>query len=601
MHFISCINTTVMKQQQVEEYINCNNLHIIRVSPKTIGIGVEGNAPVLLKEGIHEIYSPQFEFKTVVDFSKRMHYQEGPLNLIFVPSGMVALCEVNKVGHFFKHKEHDEGDDSNEGQLGCHVINATQFQVKGIQPLTTEHLCVGRKHRVLVPSGKIGIYTVDGVPGVLNAGEPFYYEHDSFRYIQSYNLCDPVISHNSLKIITVKEGHAGIIYDEGVCVAYQKGRHVFTKPTQKFSGFLSLGTETFAIPSLTTVSADNVELTFNAAITIEMVDPAMACRTLMSSGSGLHGGGSRVAEQDSGQAFGQGLIHRTIADLARLHLASIVGHHKYNMAFKATQIISEEKAQRGGAIPSATNPEVAQTASPDQPIDFKGMLCSEFLQGAAAREAEAKAMGKASEIHQARLRLQSLGKDELDAALPQRIKELEVEYETLTEEAHRLAEPSGHKSFVAEMWEKGIKITKFSIEDIKINDTTLAKSMAQAALLDLEQAKANADAMASVARADGKAKVKKREAEGEAEARMILAEADYQAKVRLAEAEQEEIRIISEAMENAQEFGPMWSQWKLTRTAGEAIGQSPGTTLMLTPSHGDAAQLMAVKKASALI
>jgi len=601
MHFISSINCSVDKFQQMENHVHYGNLHLIRIPPKNIGIGVFGNEhdmsgfPVLLAPGIHEIRNAQFQLvhgsisfgdSSSTNIIQRpgqqesspywsgdaaratgLHYQAGPLNLIFVPTGMIALCEIEGVGHFLAHKDPSIEAAAQRGQnvnaQGAHIINTRPFILKAVASLTCEHLNAGTKHRILVPSGRIGIYEENGVPGFLQAGRPFYYDSPTFKYHKSYDLTEPRIEYNSLKIITVKEGHVGIVYDEGCCLAYKKGWHVFDKPTQKFAGFISLGMETFVIPPVTTVSADNVELSFVAAITIEISDPATACKWLMSASSN-----SRATQDE--QEFGQGLIHENVANLARLHLASIVGHHSYNMAFKATQIVEGDSNSRA------------------PPTDFKGVLCAEFLQGAAAKDAEGRAHRKAEEIEAAKQAL-PLASDK--AAAEQALLRLQTQYKKCHKDAQRLAEPTGSKSFVTEMWEKGIKVTKFSIEDIRIMDPSLATAMGKAALLDLDQAKARTDANAAVARADGEAKVKRREAEGAAQAKGILVDAEYKTKVKSAEADHKEIQILSDAMRRAGSFSKMWGEWKLTRGAGEALSQTKSAVVM-APSMGELSGLL---------
>jgi len=169
LHLSDTINCNVEVFSQNADDINHGNLHIVRVSPKTIGIGVYGypsGDPVLLEEGIHEIHSPVFQFVTHVDFAIRRHYQQGPYNLLFVPTGHVALCEIDGIGHFLAHKDPAEAETRGErgAALGAHIINAKPFRLKEISALTEEYLWVGTKHRVLVPDGKIGIYEEKGVP-----------------------------------------------------------------------------------------------------------------------------------------------------------------------------------------------------------------------------------------------------------------------------------------------------------------------------------------------------------------------------------------------------------------------------------------------------
>ena len=79
LHVSDTMNCDVRVFDQNQDDINHGNLHIVRVSPKTIGIGVYGfpsGDPVLLEEGIHEISSPVFQFVTHVDFALQRHYQQ---------------------------------------------------------------------------------------------------------------------------------------------------------------------------------------------------------------------------------------------------------------------------------------------------------------------------------------------------------------------------------------------------------------------------------------------------------------------------------------------------------------------------------------------
>ena len=89
-----------------------------------------------------------------------------------------------------------------------------------------------------------------------------------------------------------------------------------------------------------------------------------------------------------------------------------------------------------------------------------------------------------------------------------------------------------------------------------------------------------------VSRADGDAKVKKKSAEGAAQARKISVEADFNARIRLAEAEQEEIRLLTAAMRTSGKSSDMWSQWKMTRSAGDALSNA-ASTIIMTPNMQD--------------
>ena len=51
----------------------------------------------------------------------------------------------------------------------------------------------------------------------------------------------PVIRHESVKMVTVKEGFAGVSFDEGALVVLRPGRHVLDRALHDFAGFVTLG------------------------------------------------------------------------------------------------------------------------------------------------------------------------------------------------------------------------------------------------------------------------------------------------------------------------------------------------------------------------
>ena len=66
----------------------------------------------------------------------------------------------------------------------------------------------------------------------------------------------------------------------GVLQILNPGRHILNKPTHFLAGFLPSGQQTLAIEAVTSMSADNVGIKFDSALTIRVIDPAKAVTML---------------------------------------------------------------------------------------------------------------------------------------------------------------------------------------------------------------------------------------------------------------------------------------------------------------------------------
>ena len=162
---------------------------------------------------------------------------------------------------------------------GRHFINQPNLRWIGFKKLTTEYISVGSKHRIVIPDGKIGLAWDNGKPTIFKHGEVYNISSPYFRYVKSVELTSPVIVH-AIKIITVREGVFGVSYDEGVMSILEPGRWILSKGTQSFAGFLPSGQTTLAIEEATSMSADNVGIKFDSALTIQVSDPKAAVREL---------------------------------------------------------------------------------------------------------------------------------------------------------------------------------------------------------------------------------------------------------------------------------------------------------------------------------
>jgi hypothetical protein len=101
-------------------------------------------------------------------------------------------------------------------------------------------------------------------------------------------------------------------------VVLQAGRHVLDKPSHFFAGNLSAGMELLKLRDVCSLTADNVQLKFDAALSLRVSDPVKAV-TMLCRGS-----------------FDMGTLLQTIKDKADLVLNSSIGQHRFNQAFSAT-------------------------------------------------------------------------------------------------------------------------------------------------------------------------------------------------------------------------------------------------------------------------
>lgn len=195
------------------------------------------------------------------------------------PRAQIVPVMVNGEGHFLLE--------------GRHTINQARFTINcpvadtkiRYASLTAEYVFAGTRHRIVVPRGKLGLALEKGEPLIYEPGSMHLVNSAFFEYKGSVDVTQQVVEHGSLKIVTVKDGQVGITYNDGVLELLQTGRHHITSQTHILAGFVSTGQQTLRIAEVTGMTLDNVELAFDAAICIRVVDAQKAV-TMLASGKG---------------------------------------------------------------------------------------------------------------------------------------------------------------------------------------------------------------------------------------------------------------------------------------------------------------------------
>jgi len=345
---------SVRKAKMTENCIQSGIISILRVTPGNIGLGLSNGIPKILLPGMHVINDPLFEFKGSASMTD-LHISVGCVHLITVPMGQVGLCSVNSTPHFLEQ--------------GRHHINNQGFRWLGFHNSTDEHIACGSKHRVIVPNGKLGLAWDCGQAVILEPQKVYNIDSPTWSYVQSVPITTQVIFHGGIKVVTVREGFAGISFDDGKMTVLPPGRHVLTKTTHIFSGFLSTGQQTLSIAQVTSMSSDNVGLRFDAAITVQVTDPAKAVTMLANLG-----GDSRIE-------FDPKNMYTAIVQKAKIALAIIVGNNRLNNP-KRVKTIMGDKATASLPYNGDDTPDASHGGVDNDPVDegsFKQVVHDTFL------------------------------------------------------------------------------------------------------------------------------------------------------------------------------------------------------------------------------
>ena len=123
----------------------------------------------------------------------------------------------------------------------------------------------------------------------------------------------------------VCQGKFGVSYNEGALEILLPGRHILSKATHFFAGFLPSGQQTLNIEAVTSMTADNVGIKFDSALTVQVVDAEKAVAMLgiaANAGVSTRGGSGKITQFDAREFF------INIVAQAKLALSIIIGNNK---------------------------------------------------------------------------------------------------------------------------------------------------------------------------------------------------------------------------------------------------------------------------------
>lgn len=149
--------------------------------------------------------------------------------------------------------------------------------------------------------------------------------------------------------------------DDGVLDVLGPGRHIIKKATHTFSGFLTSGQQTLSIGEVSLMSSDNVGLTFDAAITVQVVDGKKAVTMLA---GGVH--------------FEQERFEAAVKLKGKLALSIIVGNNRLQSAVGSA---THKPPPSYSEIPDAKSEHHAHTIREDviPATSFKQHVHDQFM------------------------------------------------------------------------------------------------------------------------------------------------------------------------------------------------------------------------------
>lgn len=527
VHYLDVLLAQFQRANILDDVITFGPLTICRVLPGRLGRATINGAPVLLGPGVHLFNDPLWQFVAFSNMNDAVIEVGGTTFLITVQRGQLALVLADGQGHILGE--------------GRHAINNPRFRFERFEDATAEYLRIGSKHRVLLAAGRIGLAWQDGKPLILEAtGKPLCVDSATFKFERSVAATQLVIRHGAVKVVTVRQGYVGVSFRDGQLDVLPPGRHILDSASHAFAGFLPTGQQILPLSSVTSLTADNVPLEFDAVVAVVVQDAARAIVTL--------GGTAKQAEAaaagDSEADFNSQDVFKAVASRAKLTLVRVIGNHRLNRGTGVDEHENVIQPGRGGVpqlddgslgpapaetmapAPSAggdTDPQPTAPQGQGQGHSFKSTVRDEFL----------------------------------------------------------------HDFAVSLLRECGVRVVDFSVEDVRISSPELAQAMARGAV-----------ARADLAKAGIEKQVKLTNSEADKQAEVLKAEGRAQATAILAEAEAQRVRVLDDALSAIR--APVSQHRELMLAAGEVL-KAAHATLVFTPSPGDAAGMLATSGAMAAL
>lgn len=184
-----------------ETRITYGNVTIVWIQRCQLGLAWESGREVVLDAGLHVYNDPSFIFERVVD-QNADYIQHGSIHVVRVAKGRLAKAWV---------APSTGGSQPRLLAEGLHVIESSLFTYEGSISVMESNITHGTLFLVRVPQGHVGKIANDGMPHLLGHGFHFF-ENSLLQYTGLVSLSEKVIHHGTITLVRVSKGEVAVAW-----------------------------------------------------------------------------------------------------------------------------------------------------------------------------------------------------------------------------------------------------------------------------------------------------------------------------------------------------------------------------------------------------
>eukprot|EP00929_Paragymnodinium_shiwhaense_P031010 TRINITY_DN1746_c0_g1_i3.p1 TRINITY_DN1746_c0_g1~~TRINITY_DN1746_c0_g1_i3.p1 ORF type:complete len:761 (+),score=192.05 TRINITY_DN1746_c0_g1_i3:72-2354(+) len=534
------------KHKLTSNHISEGTFTLVRVSRGELGIATENGMPVLLNEGLHVYNTALFQFVKFVNISQD-YISHMSYHVVRVPKGAFAKITENNRPKLLPE--------------GTHTVDSPVFKFDGLEYASKDYIKHGTIHIIQVPKGSVGLLLESNCPRLLHEGLHIY-DSATLTYGGARPMMETCINHGTITRFRVQKGEVGLTWLENEPQFVEEpGTYMVDSPTFKFEAVKKVDEKYIQLGSkkIVTVNSGEVGVSFNNG-RLQILSPGRhVIETAEHSFDDFLSTQQRsmrlrttTSEKGVKKVIDEMLLCET-KDLVRIGIRADVF---YRIADPEKAIL---KVGREGI-----DELIMETAIATLTNIMRSTALNEIAQSA------------------------------LPSAVSEKDHQKIQECQALGTPSAPLFFDKAHDQFLAKLHDDfmeryGLEVTNIRIEQFKIMDETLAKSISQQAIM-------TAETESKLANLEGQTQISTQEQERQAKVKQIQAEAEALAQKTAADAEVSQ----AEAMARAQQVRAE-AEANYTRVKAEAEAAATKIRAEATVAEAEAAAKGAKIRANASI
>lgn len=244
-----CFSSWGQRLNLTEDLLSVGPFTMVRVRRGKLGLAVENGRPVLLKEGLHVYNNPLFIFKEFKGVDAT-HVQHMSYHVVRVPRG-----SFGKITEQARAKLLPEG---------THTVNNAVFEFSGLVQTIDAYINHGTLHIIQVPKGSVGLVSESKRPQLLSEGVHIY-DSATLNFEGIRSKMEPQIIHGTISRFRVQKGEVGLAWlDNEPVLIEEPGTYLVDSPSFRFVALKQANDKTIVLGAkkIVTVNAGEVAVTF---------------------------------------------------------------------------------------------------------------------------------------------------------------------------------------------------------------------------------------------------------------------------------------------------------------------------------------------------